>query len=140
MQVRDVMTQRTDYLNADATIREVALRMRDTNSGFEPLVDGDKIVATLTDRDVAARGVGGDKEPDHKASSIATHEVLYTYEDSDVIDVLKNMQEQHVQRLVVLNNANDKRFSGVVTVGDIANHCDDDETARQIVNCSKSYH
>lgn len=50
------------------------------------------------------------------------------------------MQEQKVQRLVVLNNANDKDLTGVVSIGDIANRCDDDETARQIANCSKQYH
>lgn len=140
MQIREVMTQRVDYLNADATIREVASRMRDNDSGFEPLVDGDTIAGTVTDRDITIRGVSEGKNPDDKASSIATRDVLYTFEDSDVVDVLKNMQEQHVQRLVVLNNSDDKRLSGVVTVSDIANNCQDEEVARQIVNCSKNYH
>lgn len=140
MQVRDVMTTRPEYLNVDASIREVAERMRQTSSGFEPLVQGDKIACTITDRDIAVRAVAEGKGPDDKASSIATNEVLYTYEENDVKDVLKNMQEQKVQRLVVLNNANDKDLTGVVSIGDIANRCDDDETARQIANCSKQYH
>ncbi|WP_043516291.1 CBS domain-containing protein, partial [Halomonas sp. BC04] len=42
MQVREVMTKRPDYLDADATIREVAERMSKSNSGFEPLVEGDR--------------------------------------------------------------------------------------------------
>lgn len=140
MQVRDVMTTRPEYLNVDASIREVAERMRQTSSGFEPLVQGDKIACTITDRDIAVRAVAEGKGPDDKASSIATNEVLYTYEENDVKDVLKNMQEQKVQRLVVLNNANDKDLTGVVSIGDIANRCDDDEAARQIANCSKQYH
>lgn len=140
MQVKDVMTKRPEYLNTDASIREVAERMRQTNSGFEPLVQGDKIACTLTDRDITIRAVAEGKGPDDKASSIATNEVLYTYEDNDVKDVLKNMQEQKVQRLVVLNNANDKDLTGIVSIGDIADRCDDDEMARQIASCSRHYH
>jgi predicted transcriptional regulator len=139
MQVKDVMTKRPEYLNADATIREVAERMRSNDSGFEPLVQGDKIVGTLTDRDITVRAVAEGKSPDDQASSIATDDVLYTFEDEDVTDALKNMQQQKVQRLVVLNNANDKDLSGVVTIGDIASHSQDDEVVKEIVNSCKHY-
>ncbi|EWH03086.1 hypothetical protein Q427_05310, partial [Halomonas sp. BC04] len=54
--------------------------------------------------------------------------------------VLRNMQEQRVQRLVVLNNPDDKALAGVVSISDIASKCQDDELAREIVNCSKHYH
>lgn len=142
MQVREVMTQRSQasYLNMDASIREVAERMKQNDSGFEPLVQGDKIAGTVTDRDITIRAVAEGKNPDDKVSSIATTNVLYTFEDKDVKEVLKNMQEQQVQRLVVLNNASDKEFSGIVSVGDIANRCEDDEEAREIVSCCKHYH
>ena len=140
MQVREVMTTRPEYLSVDATIREVAERMSRDSNGFEPLVQGNKIAATITDRDVTVRAVAEGKNPDDKVSTVATQDILYIYEDEDVIDALKSMQGQKVQRLVVLNNANDKDLSGVVTIGDIADRCNDDEVAKQIVNCSKHYH
>lgn len=140
MQVKDVMTKRPQYLNADATIREVAESMRANDTGFEPLVQGDKIVCTVTDRDIAIRAVAEGRGPDEKASSIATEKVLYTFEDADVKEALKNMQEQKVQRLIVLNNPDAKDLVGVVSVGDIADKCQDDDLARQIVNSSKHYH
>ncbi|NIC05711.1 CBS domain-containing protein [Billgrantia bachuensis] len=140
MQVREVMTKRPDYCPADATIRQVAERMRKDNSGFEPLVQDDRIMGTVTDRDLTVRALAEGKNPDDKASSIATTEVLYAFEDQDVKDVLRNMQEQKVQRLVVLNNQNDKSLVGVVTLSDIADRCEDDEMAREIANCSKHYH
>ncbi|QEA39253.1 CBS domain-containing protein [Pistricoccus aurantiacus] len=139
MKIKDVMTQRPEYLDADATIREVAERMRQNNSGFEPLVQDDKIIGTLTDRDITIQAVAQGKDLDEKASSIATTEVLYTFEDADVKDALKNMQEQKVQRFVVLDNESDKNLVGVVTLGDIANQCQDDDLTREIANCSKHY-
>ncbi|QOR40047.1 CBS domain-containing protein [Billgrantia diversa] len=140
MQVREVMTKRPDYCPADATIRQVAERMRKDDSGFEPLVQGDRIMGTVTDRDLTVRALAEGKNPDDKASSIATSEVLYAFEDQDVKDVLRNMQEQKVQRLVVLINQSDKSLVGVVTLSDIADRCEDDEMAREIANCSKHYH
>lgn len=140
MQVREVMTKRPDYLSTDATIREVAERMRRDDSGFEPLVENDRIACAITDRDIAIRGLAEGKSPDDKASSIATSNVLYTFEDQDVRDVLRNMREQKVQRLVVLNSPDDKSFTGVVTIGDIADRCEDAEMAKEIANCSKHYH
>ncbi|MGR2739346.1 CBS domain-containing protein [Billgrantia sp. Q4P2] len=140
MQVREVMTKRPDYCPADATIRQVAERMRKDDSGFEPLVQNDRIIGTVTDRDLTIRALAEGKSPDDKASSVATTDVLYAFEDQDVKDVLRNMQEQRVQRLVVLNNQNDKSFVGVVTLSDIADRCEDDEIAREIANCSKHYH
>lgn len=140
MQVREVMTTRPEYLSIDATIREAAERMSKNATGFEPLVQGDRIAGTVTDRDIAVRAMAEGRNPDDKVSTIATKEVLYTFEDEDVLNALRNMQEQKVQRLVVLNNANDKDLSGVVTLGDIADHCNDDALAKQIVNSSKHYH
>ncbi|WP_111413517.1 CBS domain-containing protein [Billgrantia lactosivorans] len=140
MQVREVMTKRPDYCPADATIRQVAERMRQDDSGFEPLVQGDRIMGTVTDRDLTVRALAEGRNPDDKASSVATTEVLYAFEDQDVKEVLRNMRQQKVQRLVVLNNQSDKSLVGVVTLSDIADRCEDDEMAREIANCSKHYH
>lgn len=140
MQVKEVMTKRPRYLDANTTIREVAELMRKNNTGFEPLVQRDKIIGTVTDRDITIRAVAEGRGPDEKASVIATEKVLYTFEDVDVRDALKDMQQQNVQRLIVLNNPDKKDLVGIVTVGDIADNCQDDEMARQIVNSSKHYH
>ena len=140
MQVREVMTKRPDYCPANASIRQVAERMRRDNSGFEPLVEGDRIVGAVTDRDLTVRALAEGKNLDDEANSIATAQVLYAFEDQDVKEVLRNMQEQRVQRLVVLNNQSDKSLVGVVTLSDIAERCEDDEMAREIANCSKHYH
>lgn len=140
MEVREVMTTRPQYLSDDVTIREVAQAMRENQTGFEPLANGNKVVGTLTDRDIAVRGVAEGKGPDDKASSIATENVLYTFQDTDVKDALQNMQEKNVQRLIVLNNPQDKDLVGVVTVGDVADKCHGEkEIAEMLVTASRHY-
>lgn len=140
MQVRDVMTKRPHYLDADATIREVAQTMNEKNTGFEPLVTDDRVVGVVTDRDLALRGYAGNHSLDDKASTVASDKVLYTYEDEDVDNVIQNMIDQQVQRLLVLNSPDKKDLSGIVTLGDIADHCEDDNLARKLVSCARHYH
>lgn len=139
MQAKEVMTTRPEYLNADASIREVAELMRDTDSGFEPLVRGAKVEGVVTDRDIVIRGIAEGKNPEDNATDIATHAALYTFSDTDVVDVLKNMQEQKVQRLLVLKSQDQKDLMGIITVGDIADQCKDDAVIRELVNCAKHY-
>lgn len=139
MQIREVMTKRPQYLAADVTIREVAQTMRDNNTGFEPLVDHDKVVGVVTDRDIALRAFAENRSPDDKANTVATEKVLYAYENDDVEDVIQNMVDMQVQRLLVLNNQDNKDLVGVVTLGDMADHCKDDTMARKLVNCARHY-
>jgi CBS domain-containing protein len=140
MQVKEVMTKRPQYLSDDATIEEVAQTMRDLNTGFEPLVKNDKVVGVVTDRDIAIRGFTDGKAPGDKASTIATEKVLYAYQDDDVDSVIQNMQDQRVQRLLVLNNQDNKDLVGIVTLGDIADHCKDADMAQKLVNAARHYH
>ncbi|MDV6316432.1 CBS domain-containing protein [Idiomarina sp. HP20-50] len=139
MQVKDIMTT-PQYLKDNVTIREAALTMRNNGTGFEPLTNAKKVTGVITDRDIAVRAVAESKSPDDKASSIATERVLYTYQDEGIETVVQNMVEQQVQRLLVLNDRENKDLVGIVTLGDIANHCDDPKLAQKIVNASRTYH
>ncbi|MDN7125476.1 CBS domain-containing protein [Pseudidiomarina terrestris] len=139
MQVKNVMTTQPQYLKDNVTIREAALTMRNNKSGFEPLTDANKVTGVITDRDVTVRAVAEGKSLDDKASSIATERVLYTYQDEDIESVVQNMVEQKVQRLLVLNDRENKDLVGVVTLGDIANHCETPQLAEKIVKASRTY-
>jgi predicted transcriptional regulator len=141
MQVRECMSQAPETLNADATIRECAQRMKQLNTGFVPIAKDDKLIGVVTDRDLAIRVLANNKSPDDTISSVETQEVLYCMEDQDVKDVLRNMREQEVQRLVVLDNAQDKDLVGVVTLSDIADHCDEESgLAEEVAHACQHYH
>lgn len=139
MQVKDVMTTQPHYLKTDASIRDVAQIMRDNNSGFEPLTDGTKVKAVVTDRDLVVRGLAEGKSPDDPATSIGTEKVLYTFEDKSLEEAIDNMTQQQVQRLLVLNNNTDKDLVGIVTIGDIADKCEDAELAKKITKAASHY-
>ncbi|MEH6389959.1 CBS domain-containing protein [Pseudomonas profundi] len=140
MQVSQVMTSRPEFTDADTSIREVAQRMLEQESGFVPIADGETLVGVITDRDMALRTLAHGKAADDKISTIMTRDILFCYEQDEISDVLRQMREKQVQRLVVLVNPNDKDFIGVVSLSDIADKCDSAEMAKRVVECCKHYH
>ncbi|ABC29550.1 FOG: CBS domain [Hahella chejuensis KCTC 2396] len=140
MQVREVMSAKPEFLSADATIRDAAVRMKEKGCGCVPVARNDRLIGMLTDRDITIRAVAEGKGMDEKVGDLVQEKVLYCYQEDDVKDVLKNMKEQKVQRLVVLKGKDDKDFVGMVTVGDIADKCADSDISQSIANCCKHYH
>ena len=119
MQVGKVMTERVSWVDPDTTIPEIARRMRSEDIGSVPVAENDRLVGMVTDRDIVVRIVaeGGDTETATARQVMSPH-VLYCYEDETVSDVLKNMGDNQIRRLPVLNR--DKRLVGFVSLGDLS--------------------
>ena len=59
MLVRDVM-RKTVSVQAEETLEEAALRLKQENVGALPVVEADRIAGMITDRDILLRGPAGD--------------------------------------------------------------------------------
>ena len=101
------------------TIRDVARLMAEIDAGVLPVGENDRLVGMITDRDIALRAVAKGLGPDTLVREVMSKEqVLYCFEDDDVDDVAKNMGDNQVRRLPVVNR--DKRLVGIVSIGDLA--------------------
>lgn len=118
MKIRDTMTREVTVATPDQTIGQAARMMAECDSGVLPVGEGDRLVGVITDRDIAIRAVARDLPPDTPVRNVMSREVLYCFDDEDASDVARNMGEQQVRRLPVLNR--DKRLVGIVSLGDIA--------------------
>lgn len=116
--VFDRMTRNPRLASPEDSIRDVARCMAEIDAGIVPIAQGDRLVGMVTDRDIAVRAVAEGKGPDTKVREVMTAEVKYCFEDEDVAHVARNMGEQQVHRLPVLNR--DKRLVGIISLGDIA--------------------
>ncbi len=132
MKVAEVMTRSVDVAHADARLLEAAERMRQLDSGVLPVVDGDRLVGMVTDRDITVRATAEGRDPvTTKVSEVMTPEVVFTYDDEDVKDAAKLMQERQVRRLVVLDR--EKKLVGIVSLGDLAVDIKDDKMKGQVL-------
>ena len=119
MRVSDAMTREVRVASPGQSIREVAKMMDEINAGSMPVGDNDRLVGMITDRDIAIRAVAEGKGPDTPVRDVMSSEkVLYCYEDEELDHVAKNMSQEQVRRLPVVNR--DKRLVGIISFGDLA--------------------
>lgn len=121
MKVKAIMSARPDYIAADSTVCQAALEMKKRDIGFLPVGDksSDKLIGTLTDRDIAIRCVAQHQDCDKiKVKDFMTPDVTFCFEDDDISDAINMMEKHKIRRLIVLNK--DKRFIGVLSLGDLA--------------------
>jgi CBS domain-containing protein len=118
MKVSDVMTRNVELAEPGQSISAVAKQMADSDAGFIPVGENDRLIGMITDRDIAVRAVAAGKGPDTPVREVMTREVNFCYEDEPLGKVAKNMAEIKVRRLPVMDRG--KRLVGVITLGDIA--------------------
>jgi len=133
MQLKDIMTPNPECIRPDAMLQEAARRMRDLDVGPLPVCgDEGRLVGMITDRDITVRAVAEGKDPKTTPVREAmTEDVVFGYEDQDVADAARVMEQQQIRRLVVLSR--DKRLVGIVSLGDLATETGDRATAGEVL-------
>ena len=117
MKVQDVMSRDVQFVSPEQPIAEAARMMLEADTGALPVGDQDQVTGMITDRDIAIRAVAEGKGPDATVREVMTQDVKYCFEDDDVDQVTRNMAENQVRRLPVLNR--DKRLVGIISLGDL---------------------
>ena len=118
MKVSECMSRDVQVATPDETLQEAARTMDDIDAGFLPVGDGERLIGTITDRDIAVRGIARGLGPDSRVRDVMTEEVLYCFDDQDGDEVLDNMGDEQVRRLPVVDR--NKRLVGVVSISDLA--------------------
>ena len=130
MQVKEKCTRNVQRVTPDTSITEVAKLMEDHDCGSILVYENDKLTGVITDRDIVLRCIAKEKSPENMtAKECQTPEVLYCYETDEAEGVLENMADNKVRRMVVLNNANEKKLVGIVSFGDLSAICENKEVS-----------
>lgn len=124
--VRDVMTRGVETAAPDATIVDVARRMRDLDVGSLPVCDGTRLVGIVTDRDLSVRATAAAKDPNTtRVREVMSPETAWIFEDEPADAAARVMRERQIRRLPVLDRSD--RLVGVVALGDLATDLGDDK-------------
>ena len=117
-QLKDLMSRDVKVVNPDMNIGEAAQMMRDGDFGMLPVGEDDRMIGTISDRDIAIRAVAEGKGTGTKVRDVMTAGIAWAYEDESVEQAAKIMSERQVRRLPVVNR--EKRLVGIVALGDFA--------------------
>jgi CBS domain-containing protein len=119
MQLKEVMTTKVQLTDPNAKLRDAAISMREGDFGLLPVGANDRLVGTITDRDITIRAVAEGKDPNTTTvADVMSDGIHYCFEDQDVDEAARLMGEVQVRRLPVLNR--DKRLVGIVALADLA--------------------
>ena len=118
MKVRDVMSSDVQVARAGDSLQEVATRMARGDFGFMPVADGDRLIGTITDRDITIRAVAGGAACTAPVVEYITRDPHTVRADEDLKSVLDAMGDKQIRRLPVLDK--DDRLVGVVSLGDLS--------------------
>ena len=117
-QLKDMMSRDVQVISPDMSIKEAAIKMRDGDFGMMPVGEDDRMIGTLSDRDIVIRAVADGLDADTKVRDVMSEGVAWAYEDDSVENAAMIMSEWQVRRLPVVDR--DKRLVGIVTLGDFA--------------------
>ena len=117
-QLKDLMSRDVKVISPDMTIGDAAKKMRDGDFGMLPVGEDDRMIGTISDRDIAIRAVAEGKSIATTVRDVMSEGVVWVYEDDSVEEVATIMSKHQVRRLPVVNR--DKRLVGIVALGDFA--------------------
>ena len=117
--IQDVMTQNPCAIDGDQPVSYAAKMMRDEDVGLAPIVEGNRLIGTLTDRDIAVRVVAEGRDPQTvRAREVASTDVITIDPQQNLDEALTLMARHQVRRLPVVEE--DGRLVGVVAQADVA--------------------
>src|SRR5205807_3375798 len=134
--IRDVMTRSPRTIDSAGSAVDAARLMRDEDVGLIPIVESDRVVGTVTDRDIAVRVVAEGKSPEKtRVADIASRELVTIDPGQDVDEAMRLMAKHQVRRLPVVEE--DGKLVGIVAQADIAKHVSAAQTGDVVEKISK---
>lgn len=135
--IRDVMTSNPCTIDAQKSVAYAAKMMQEEDVGLAPIVEGDKLVGMLTDRDIAVRVAAEGRDPEQvNVLEVASKKIVTIDPQQDLGEALRIMAQHQVRRLPVVEESG--RLIGVVAQADIARKGDDATTGQLVQEISDS--
>jgi CBS domain-containing protein len=118
--VADVMTSDPYVVSREASAVEAARMMDEQNIGSVPVVDGNRLVGIVTDRDIAVRVVAAALDPNRTTvGEIATANLHSATPDESIDEVYERMAVWRVRRIPVVDGDGDGQIVGMLAQADL---------------------
>lgn len=119
MSIKDLMTVDVEVVDRDASLHECAYIMKCAGVGSLPVVDQEKVVGVITDRDIVVRALAEGLDcMGTKVRRVMTPDVVTCPEDTDIGEARRLMSAYQVGRLVVVDE--EGQLAGIVVRADLA--------------------
>lgn len=128
--VRDVMTRNPETVTPDTPVQEAARLMQSADTGVLPVVEGNRPVGVITDRDLALRVVA-EGRTDARVRDAMSSRVRTAREDDDLDTVMQIMASEQVRRVPIVDERGE--LVGIVAQADIVLEGKNDRKAEETI-------
>ncbi|WP_339270622.1 CBS domain-containing protein [Paenibacillus sp. FSL R5-0470] len=118
--VKEVMTKEPVTVTLLDNVYEVAVKMRDHDTGFIPVIDNEDdktLLGVITDRDLVIRGYAAKHPGSTTVEKVMSREIQTVSENTSVDEAAELMSSWQIRRLAVTSG---QKLIGVVSIGDLA--------------------
>jgi CBS domain-containing protein len=137
--VSEIMTHDVVTVTPKDNVYEVAVKMKENDTGFIPVVEGgDKLIGVITDRDLVIRGIAEKRPGSTAVDEVMTKGIKTASREMSVDEAAELMAQQQVRRLPVCEG---DRLIGIVSIGDMAvRHIFADNAGEALSEISEQVH
>lgn len=100
----------------DRTIAHVARVMERSGVGVVAVVDDDRLVGVVTDRDLVRRGLARGLPDDARVDAVMSSPVVTVEADAELADAIEVFRRHAVRRVAVVDA---ERFVGIISLDDL---------------------
>ncbi|MFT4416092.1 CBS domain-containing protein [Fredinandcohnia humi] len=129
--VRDVMSTDVEYCTPLDNVYEVAVKMKDLDVGAIPILENNKLIGMITDRDLVVRGYAEKRSGSNQVTNVMSENLITCSPDTSLEEASQLMAKHQIRRLPVVENG---QLIGIVSLGDLATYKMSDERAGQALS------
>lgn len=115
--IRDIMTTDVETCSLLDNVYEVAVKMKEFDVGAIPIVDGERLVGMITDRDLVIRGVAEKNPGSSKVEEVMSDHLITITPEATTDEAANIMAEHQIRRLPIVEG---DKLVGIVSLGDLA--------------------
>ena len=116
--IREAMTPNPTTVEAGTTATEAARAMKTEDVGSLPIVEGDRLIGVVTDRDLAIRILAEGRGGETTVGEIASKDVVTIDPQQSLEEAGRLMAEHQIRRLPVTEE--DGKLVGILAQADVA--------------------
>ena len=121
---REIMTRNVKTANREMSLQEVARLMRDGDMGALPVVEGERLVGIVTDRDIVVRAIAEGRNADAPIGEVMTTEIFSVKPDDFVFEAIRLMGDKQIRRVPVVSESGE--LAGIIAMADVALEMEDE--------------
>ena len=129
---REVMTKDPASCSASETVTRVAGLMKQHDVGSVPVVESDRLVGIVTDRDIVLKVVADRRNPEQAPVRDAMTPNPVSCKEDDALEyALRLMKERQVRRMPIVDGGG--RLTGIIAQADVATRVHKDAKTGELV-------